>query len=379
MDQQSEVPGSGAGSAPPHAAPGGSKQPRTWRFGLLGKSSITLLLVGLGPLIAFGLFTLSQQNDNLHRDADKSLQTYAEYMSAQSDEWFDRNVRALHAAAKLPEIISMQRSEQAKVLLGIKEAYPWMWLVFTVGLDGNNVGRSDELALTPFKDRQYYKDIVMGGKQVAWETVIGKTSHKPSLVIAIPIVSNGAMVGVLATSMVIEDKSLATWRSGDTGFAFLVDDKSKVLAHPRADLVLEQTRLNTHPLIAAYHTDNAPHFLTFMNDGVETRGYVHGTKAGWAVVAEQSTQELLAPLRATATLGIIVLAGALVLVIVIGIVASRLLVRPIVVMTAAADRMSLGELRTPIVMKGNDELSVLSRSLERLRKSMRAAMARLGS
>ena len=377
MDHQSEVPGSGAGSLPPDDLPIEPTRRRTWRIGLLGKASITLLFVGLVPLIAFGAYTLSQQNDNLQRDADKSLQTYAEYMAAQTDEWFDRNVRALRAAVELPEITSMQRSDQAKVLLGIKKAYPWMWLVFTIGLDGNNVGRSDESALTPFKDRQYYKDLVSGGKEVAWETVIGKTSRKPSLVIAIPILVNGSMVGVLATSMVIEDKQLASWRNGDTGFAFLVDDKSKVLAHPRADLVLEQTRLDTHPLIAAYHADSKPHFLTFMNNGIETRGYVQGTKAGWAVVAEQSTQELLAPLRATATVGILLLAGALFLVIAIGIAASRILVRPIVEMTAAADRMSLGELRTPIAMKGNDELSVLARSLERLRKSMRAAMARL--
>jgi len=377
MDKQSEVPDSGAGSTRPHDVE--PKQPRTRRLGLLGKSSLTLFFVGLAPLIAFGLFTLSQQNDSLRSEADKSLQTYAEYMSAQTDEWFDRNVRALRAAAKLPEIISMQRSDQAKVLLGIKEAYPWMWLVFTIGLDGNNVGRSDESALTPFGDRQYFKDIVMGGREVAWETVIGKTSHKPSLVIAIPIKANGAMIGVLATSMVIENKSLASWRSGDTGFAFLVDDKSKVLAHPRPDFVQDQTRLDAHPLIAAYHYDTKPHFLTFMNDGVETRGYVQGTKAGFAVVAEQSIQELQAPLRATVTFGLMILGAALVLVIAIGLMASRIIVRPIVAMTAAADRMSLGELRTPITMKGGDELSGLARSLERLRKSMRAAMARLGA
>jgi methyl-accepting chemotaxis protein len=54
-----------------------------------------------------------------------------------------------------------------------------------------------------------------------------------------------------------------------------------------------------------------------------------------------------------------------------------MLVRPIVEMTNAADRMSLGELQNPIKVQGSDELSVLARSLERLRKSMRAAMARI--
>jgi hypothetical protein len=53
--------------------------------------------------------------------------------------------------------------------------------------------------------------------------------------------------------------------------------------------------------------------------------------------------------------------------------ASKLLVRPIVNMTHAAERMSMGELDSSIPSAGKNELGMLAKALERLRRSMIAA------
>ena len=374
-----EQPGSAGPALDSQVERPADPEQRTARVGLLGKTAITLLVVGIGPLLVFGLYALTEQRNGLRSEAERAMRTNAEHISAQVDEWFDKNARMLRAAGNMPAITSMQRDEQTKVLLAIKQAYPWMYLVFTTGLDGKNIARSDDQPLVNYSERQYFKDIVAGGKDIGWETVLGKTSGKPSLLISIPIRANGNLVGVLAAGMTIEETSrvVANWRSGDTGFAFLVDEKSKVLAHPRNDFVLSQKRLADHPMVAAYHADNKPHLMTFVDDGRDTLGYVHANPAGWAVIVQQSEDELFGPLRSTVTVGIVLLVAAMALVVVIGILFSRMLVRPIVAMTAAAERMSMGELQTPITWAGNDELSLLARSLERVRKSMRAAMARI--
>jgi methyl-accepting chemotaxis protein len=352
---------------------------RPARLGLLGKTAITLLVIGIGPLLVFGLYALTQQRNSLRSEAERAMRANAEHISAQVDEWFDKNARVLRAASTMPAITSMQRDEQAKVLLAIKQAYPWMYLVFTIGLDGKNVARSDDQPLVDYAERQYFKDIVAGGRDLGWETVLGKTSGKPSLLISMPIRANGKLVGVLAAGMTIEETSraVANWRSGETGFAFLVDEKSKVLAHPRTDFVLTQKRLADHPMVAAYHADNKPHLQSFVDGDRDTLGYVHANPSGWAVIVQQSEDELFGPLHSTVMVGIVLLGAAMLLVVAIGILFSRMLVRPIVAMTGAADRMSMGELQTPIAWAGRDELSLLARSLERVRKSMRAAMARL--
>ncbi len=361
-------------------APDDSDDDKRTRFGLLAKTMVTMLAVGLLPLALFGSATLLQQRDRIRGDAERSMQANAERISAQVDEWFDKNVRVLQAAANLPAISAMRGEDQGKVLAAIQQAYPWMYLVFTVTPDGKNIARSDSKPLTDYSDRQYVKDVVVGGKPLSWETLIGKTSNKPALVLAVPVKVNGALVGVLAAAMNIEDISaiVATWKTGRTGFAFLVDEKAKVIAHPREQFVLSQTHLNDHPLVSTFLSDGQPHLLSYtQTDGKQVLGYVQGNRNRWALSVQQNEEELFAPLRQTLTLGLALLVAAAILVTVFATLFSKMLIRPIVEMTLAADEMSLGALDRPIPSSRKDELGLLAKSLERLRKSMKAAIARL--
>ncbi len=53
------------------------------------------------------------------------------------------------------------------------------------------------------------------------------------------------------------------------------------------------------------------------------------------------------------------------------------LAKPIVALTQAADRISLGELETPVISKQNDELGDLAAAVERMRVSLKTAIERL--
>jgi nitrate/nitrite-specific signal transduction histidine kinase len=238
-----------------------ARRKRRRPFGLLAKATLAMLVVGLVPLLGFSAVTLIQQGHRIRDEAGRTMQGVAERMAAQVDEWVDKNVRALETAASLPSMTAMQRDDQTKVLAAIRKEYPWMYLVFTIAPSGLNVARSDDQPLTSYADRQYFKDVVTKNQNLAWETLIGKTSRKPALVMAL--------------------------------------------------------------------------------------------------------------------IGLLLLASAAVLVVVIAMAASKILVRPIVDMTHAAEQMSIGELETPIRSTSKDELGMLAKALERLRRSMIAAIERL--
>jgi methyl-accepting chemotaxis protein len=357
----------------------GRRKAQPVRFGILARTTVTMLAIGVLPLVAFGALTLVQQARTIRNDARESLQASGDRIGTQVDEWIDKNVRMLRAAATLPAMTSMRTDEQAPVLAAINRAYPWIYLAHTLDRSGRNVGRSDGKPAQDYPDRGFYKD-VMAGRDLAWETVIGKTSGKPAIILAVPIVANGAIAGVLVAAMTVEDISalFAHWRTGRTGYAFLVDDQAKVIAHPKKEFVLAQTRLTDHPLVAAYRQDRQPHVLSFtQSDANDALGYVRANRFGWAVAIQQDEDELFAPLRQTVLLGLVLLVAAAFFVALIARGASTALVRPILALSAAADRMSTGELDQPIPAFRADELGLLARSLDRLRISMRAAMARL--
>lgn len=348
------------------------------RLGMLAKVTIAMLGIGLVPLILFGAIRLFQEGNELRAQARDSMKTNAERIASQLDEWVDKNVRVLRTVANLPGIRSMKAEQQVATLLAVSQEYPWMFLVHTIGTDGTDVARNDKNQLTNYADRTYFKD-VMNGKDLTWQTLISRTNGKPSLVIAMPIRDNGATVGVLQAAMAIEDIShiVLNWRAGQTGYAFLVDEGGTVIAHAHDEYVKTQRKLADHPLVAAFEADARPHLASFQSDGEEAIGYIQGNRFGWGIAAQQNTAELMAPQRQTLIVGLALLATAALLVGFIAVLSSKLLVRPIVEMTRAAERMSMGELEASLPTKGNDEIALLAKALERLRRSMVAAMDRL--
>ena len=187
------------------------------RFGLFGKIIIVMLIVSLLPFAVFWGITLRETGERVRIETENLLAQTAKGLGTEVDSWINNNVSMLRTAAKLPGIISMDRTEQETILKVIQREYPWMYLVFTVGPDGMNVARNDDRPLRDYSDRQYYKDI-LAGKKLSWQTLIGKTSKKPALVLAVPIKAGDELVGVMAAAMTVDEISnnIATWRQGQT-------------------------------------------------------------------------------------------------------------------------------------------------------------------
>jgi len=59
------------------------------------------------------------------------------------------------------------------------------------------------------------------------------------------------------------------------------------------------------------------------------------------------------------------------------ILLARGIIRPILRLTQVADKISMGDLETPVAIETRDEIGDLARSLGRMRASLKAAMSRL--
>jgi methyl-accepting chemotaxis protein len=347
-------------------------------LGLTAKIMALMLAISLVPLVLFWVIQFKEMNERLRGDVESLMAATGTGMAAQVDEWIDKNLLVLQASAQLSDIMSMDRQKQEPILRAIQQAYPWMYLVFTTDVGGMNVARSDQEQLKDYSDRQYVKDVV-AGQDISWQTLIGKTSHVPALILAVPIRSGGKVVGVLANAMTVEDisKKVATWRRGKTGFAFLVDEKGKVIAHPVKEAYLKQENLSPHPLIASFMKGRNGSLAFADAGGNPYIGYVSGTKYRWALAIQQEEREALATLWRMRTFAYIVLAATMGVVLLVAWFLARSLVRPIRKLTEAADRMSLGDLNVEIKAKSRDEIGKLTEAVARMQDSLRLSIERL--
>ena len=369
---------SAAGTTDEDATPGLAKQ--KVRFGLFTKIILIMLLISLLPFVVFWGIAYKETVNRIRNESDQFFTLTAESLGTQVDGWIGNNILILDSATELPDIKSMDRPSQERVLRDLQNKYPYMYLVFTVGLDGRNVARSDDVPLKDYSDRQYYKDIIQG-KSLSWQTLIGKTSKKPALVISVPIKTGDRLVGVLAAAMTIDDlsKYIAKWKRGNSGFAFLLDEKGKVVAHQVQSYVESQKNLNSHPLIAAYRKGNWTNFTAnFTSEkGKPSYGHVREIGRGWTIALQQEDAEVFAAIKRVQWVALILLAATVVLVSLIAWFSARAIVTPITKLTEVAERMSLGDLNMQINIPSKDEIGLLAQAIKRMQTSLRLAMERL--
>ena len=351
--------------------------PTKVKFGLTAKVIILMLIVSLVPLGIFAGITLRQTDHRIRNDTEKLMALTASDVVANVDEWTDKNVRVLRALSKMPDMISMTREKQEPLLKAVAKEYPWMYLVFTVGPDGMNVARNDDNPLLDYSDRDYYKE-TMGGKDLVWQTLVGKTSKKPALIIAVPIKIAESTIGVMAMAATIEDlsKLVATWKQGETGFAFLVDEKGKVVSHQVEDYVVQQANLSEYPLIAAFKKGQKG-MIYFDDRGTMKVGYAKDTKYGWILAMQQDMKETFRVLGMTKAFTYALLGVTALGVIIIAWFLGRAIGSPIRKLTEVAERISVGDMGAEIKIKSRDEIGNLAEAILRMQDSLRLAIERL--
>lgn len=347
-------------------------------MGLTTKVILLMLLVSLLPGIAYFAVSFNQTSKQIVSETNKTGKTVTTLLTSQVDEWLDKNIRVLNAMAETPAMQSMSRFDQEVMLKAVQSQYPWMYLVFTTDGRGMNISRSDGRELKDYTDRQYVKDIV-DGVDISWQNLIGKTSKKPALVIAVPIKRGDITVGVLASAMTRETLSelVTTYGEGRTGSSFLVDENDKVVAHRKNAFVLQQRDMSSHPLVRAAE-QGEPQRVEFEDaNGKETIGFAKQTELGWTLAIQQEKSEAFAPLLQAQRFAYYMLGATIVIIVLIAFFAAKAVVTPIKRLTDAANRISIGDLDVEVSATSKDEIGELAAAIMRMQDSIRLSIARL--
>ena len=339
----------------------------------------TMLLVAMIPIGGLWYIGIHKAKQEWSKTIYQNLEANTNSLAGRVDEWAAMNLRILQQNSLLADMQSMEGPSQSRVLKTISDTYSWIYLAFTVRPDGENAGRSDGGDPKYYGDRDYFKQ-VMAGKEVGQQVLMGKTSGKPAFILARSIGAEGSTpAGVIAIAMTLEDLSatVTKTRIGKTGFAILVDEQNRLIAHGQGAIDNKLQDMGSHPVLAAGTAPGEASF-TYTYEGREIVAYTATTRLGWRLIVQQDAVEAYGAAKKAETNAFILLAITLVVVVAVAVLLAGRLATPIRNLTSIADEISKGKLGAKIAESSRrDEIGALARAIERMGVSLQLAFDKL--
>jgi signal transduction histidine kinase/DNA-binding response OmpR family regulator/HAMP domain-containing protein len=219
-----------------------------------------------------------------------------------------------------------------------------------------------------------------------WSPVYLKDDSEPYATLSLPVGKYAVEVTSAEVSLADVLKIVSQIEVGPGGYAYVVDGRNHLVAHPdsrtlreRRDLSgLVQVRLARAPRSADADAED-----TVVADGL-AGGRVLAAHAaiaatGWLVFVEQPAAAAYAPLRAPITRSAVIFVLGLGLSVLASIVLARRMVAPIRILQEGAARIGAGDLGHRIDLRTGDELEALGDELNRTAGQLEESYANLES
>lgn len=321
-----------------------------------------ILIITIPLLIGVTTIISSRAGTKIEADATANLQKTNEALTTNVETWLELNTLNLQAMTLLPGIVSMDAGQQRPVLQAISQSHTYMYLVSTTDLAGLNVARNDDSALTDYSDRDWFKE-ARAGQPVAFQSLIGRTTGQPALVVSMPIQNAGQVVGVGMFAADLADLSEETLvrTVGKTGYSYIVDANNKVLAHPDSTVIANELRdLSKYPPVAAKYQGQTGQISFTDEEGTRWRAYVSIADNGWGIITQQQEAEILSDANQFQRISFAFITAGAVLMLVLASFTIRRTLQPIHSLTETVSAITAGDLNQRAVVKSQDEIGVLA-------------------
>lgn len=240
-----------------------------------------------------------------------------------------------------------------------------------------------------YNDKSYAKD-ALNGKETISGTMFSNTTHKPVIVFASPVVSNGKVIGVVASSVDGESfsrylKSVQTYSSASS-YVYIIDENEKIVYNKKTSDI--GTTLGNGTMKAKVDKllkGAAPtkDFVEYADSGSKTKlvYYYQMPNLKWTLVLVCFKDEIMGSVISSIYISIIISVIVMILACLIGIVVSRRITNPILDIAAIANETSklnlVNDERYDKYLTYKDEIGVSFRAVAEIRSTFRGIVTQL--
>lgn len=341
------------------------------------KILLSCFLIAAIPLAGF-IYQIKLNESDQRAVVEQRMSQFAAVIGGEVDNWVDKNLRNSNFLAEMDAFKTMDAQAQVPVLEVAQKNLEWVSLIFVKDLNGDAISRSDGKALRNYSDREYFKQVI-GGEKIGQQVLIGKLKPVPLHCFAIPINNNAEqLAGVITqcSTLISISDYITSSRIGQTGFAFLVDDKSRLIAHGEESgkLVGNLQDFSSHPAIALRDGD----VTTLTYNGEDGVYVTRSVGPGWRLIVQQDYDEAYRNYLKAKNNAFILAIVTIVITVLLAFMISYSISSPVKKLTEIADAYSKGVFVDNVVGQDrNDEVGELAKAVSRMAKTIQMAISRL--
>jgi methyl-accepting chemotaxis protein len=222
-------------------------------------------------------------------------------------------------------------------------------------------------------ERAYFKDLIATGKTVISDPLIGKADGKMAVVVAVPIMNNGQLVGILGGNVKIDEliQVVSSIQIGQSGYATLYQIDGTVVADKDEKKILKYNALQDEGSSLAgimRKVQNAETGIQAIKENArdEYVAYTPLKDVKWAIVSTAFTDEFKGPLRSiglwstSSAVGMVILAAFIVALV------TRRIIKPLDKLQGVAERIAQGDCTTTIDVHEKNEIGNLANSFREM-------------
>ena len=361
------------------------------------KIGVKLTLVGTiiiaVPLIFVALIAVERAKAGLQQISDEQLVSRSQEIAANIDGTYTEELKLATGLANNPVIIAAAREragESTPTGKGKSGAQPGLAIqaaaeqlapygkIAQIGDSYEAVNIMDTngivfVAATPQSmgvdahERAYFQKAMTGQANIG-SVVISKVTGKPITPIAVPVISDGKVLGVFTMMLKIDflGNIVAREKVGKTGYAYVVDKTGTAIAHPSADLIMKANVLQIDGMkeVGKEMVAGKTGVAAYVFQGVpKEAGYAPVAATGWSVSLTVSKSEYLAAANDVQRALFVITIIALVVAVLLYLLFSRSITVPLAKGVAFAQKVAAGDFTERLDIHQNDEIGVLAGAL----------------
>ena len=355
-------------------------------------SVLPVMLIGF--LVFFGV-SYKMASDMLVENADTIGKGVGKQAALEVQRIFETNEVHLETLARSSAIL---HGDDAARLAKLQEVKQDTDVFSNISyLDVNGIGIDSDGSVLDRSDRDYFKKAVQTKKVVVSEPVISAITGKVVTVIAVPVLENGTLTGIVTGTVGLSrfDETLSKMATYRTGQLVVMDETGIVIIHPneaaqvgKLDFSKEVSSVKiSMSLVDAFKSvidKDEPALAHYTREsGEEMTGIlvpIHLDGRRWVVMSEASDSEILENAHAL----LMVLAGLTVVILlaisVIIFFISNSFAANIQKAVRVCEIINSGDLReTPKTITSRDEMGQLSDGFIKMRHTLNTLIKRIQS